>query len=64
MIHSLSIPWCEDHGASIESFLGQALSMGGDAAEAVEVPGRLDSFNARVKALIKALTERYDGLDA
>ncbi len=38
--------------------------MGGDAAKAVEVPGRLDSFNARVNAVIKTVAERQDRLDA
>ncbi|MFJ5300913.1 hypothetical protein ACIQAL_30860 [Pseudomonas sp. NPDC088368] len=50
--------------STIESFLGQALSQGGNVTEADQVQGRLDSFNAHVNALIKALAERFDGLDA
>jgi len=50
--------------STIESFLGQALSQGGNVADADQVQGRLDSFNAQVNELIKALAERYDGLDA
>jgi hypothetical protein len=50
--------------STIESLLGQALSEGRDAAETNQVQGRLDSFNAQVNALIQALAERYDGLDA
>lgn len=50
--------------STIESLLGQALSEGRDAAETNQAQGRLDSFNAQVNALIQALAERYDGLDA
>lgn len=50
--------------STIESLLDQALSQDGDGDEVDQVKSQLDDFNAQVNALIQALAESYDSLDA